>query len=101
MSNQYLIRSLLSNDFVIDVLCWTPSVGPLMPVRLLENAAPTSRIALSYRVCCCCGCGYVGNALALSKRSVISTATPPRAAGIVAPDCHRRPVRQRLGCGLR
>ena len=28
---------------------------------------------------CCCGCGYVGNAAALSKRSVISTAISPNA----------------------
>src|SRR5271169_3701347 len=28
---------------------------------------------------CCCGCGYVGNAAALSKRSVISTAIAPNA----------------------
>src|SRR5271170_305765 len=45
---------------------------------------------------CCCGCGYVGNAAALSKRSVIYSHLPECAGDAVAPDRHRCPVRQRL-----
>src|SRR4029079_17601835 len=30
------------------------------------------------KACCCCDCGHVGKAAALSKRSVMSTAPPSR-----------------------
>src|SRR5262245_2737010 len=47
-------------------------------------------------MCGCCGCGHVGNASALSKRSAMSTAVPVEAAGYgLTPYRHRRAVLQR------
>ena len=43
-------------------------------------AVPTSWFVQAIHLCCCCGgCGHVGNAPALSKRSVMSTAVSPSA----------------------
>src|SRR5436853_3755606 len=59
-----------------------PSTNCRLYYRLLSNWKRRRSDLLNRQAtitCCCCGCGYVGDAAALSKRSGISTASPPSA----------------------
>ena len=78
---------------------WT-RVGGTTGVGFLIGSAAGLRSLVHHAtrpVCCCCCCGHVGDAAALSKRSVMSTALSASGAGdAVAPDRHRRAVAERL-----